>query len=120
VEGENTEHDQRPKEHRKPDGRSGNRSDADSGSKDRNRNRRTGSGGGSGGGRRGVYRYDDQMDHAICLLVTHKVPKAFPVMARSELATMPQVEVARTGSSVLLCDKQHDGPHLWPNGDEVL
>jgi len=56
----------------------------------------------------------------VAILVTHKVPKAFPVMARPELATMPQVEVARTGSSVLLCDKQHDGPHLWPNGDEVL
>ena len=120
MEGENTQHDRRPKEHRKPDVQSGNRGDAESGPKDRNRNRRSGSGGGGGGGRRGVYRFDDQMDHAICLLVTHKAPKGFPVMARPELATMPPVEVARTGTSILLCDKQHDGPHLWPNGDEVL
>jgi hypothetical protein len=120
VEGENKQQDRRPKDHRKSDGQGGNRNDPDGGSRDRNRNRRSGSGSGGGGNRKGVYRFDDQMEHAICLMVTHKAPRAFPAIGRTELATMPPVEVARTGSSILLCDKQHDGPHLWPNGDEVL
>jgi hypothetical protein len=59
------------------------------------------------------------MEHAICQLVTHEAPRAFPSNGRPELATMPPVEVARTSSSILLCDGQHEGPHLWPNGDEV-
>ena len=119
MEGENKPQDRRPKEPSKPGGHSGNRSESDGGSKDRNRNRRSGGGGGGGGSRRGVYRFDDQLEHAICLMVTHQSPKGFPVIGRNDIATMPPVEVARNGSSVLLCDRQHDGPHLWPNGDEA-
>ena len=107
MEGESQQQAIRPRESRKPDGQGG------------NRNRRSGSAGG-GVGRKGVYRFDDQMEHAICQMVTHLAPKGFPAIGRSELATIPPVEVARTSSSILLCDNQHDGTHLWPNGDEVL
>ena len=118
MEGENKQQDRRPKEYRKPESQGGSRSDPDGGSKDRNRNRRPG-GSGGGGSRKGVYRFDDQMEHAICQLVTHRAPQTFPSIGRSELATQPPIEVARTSSSILLCDNQHDGPHFWPNGDEV-
>jgi hypothetical protein len=116
VDGENKQQDRRPKEQRKPDNQGGNRNEGEGGSKDRNRNRRPG----GGGSRKGVYRFDDQMEHAVCQCVTHKTPKAFPVNGRFGLATMPPVEVARTEASILLCDMLHEGPHLWPNGDEAL
>jgi hypothetical protein len=121
MEGENKQQDRdrRPAEHRRPEGQGAPRSESESGSKDRNRNRRSSSGSGGGSSRKGVYRFDDQMEHAICQFVTHASPQGFPAIARSGLATMPPVEVARTGSSVLMCDNQHNGPHLWPNGDEV-
>jgi hypothetical protein len=59
------------------------------------------------------------MEHAVCQLVIHRAPKGFPANNRSELATMPPVEVARTETMILLCDRCHEGPHIWPNGDEV-
>ncbi len=115
MEGENQQPAQRPKEQRPAEGQGGNRGESEGGSKDRNRNRRSG----GGSNRKELYRFDDQMEHAICLFITHRFPRAFPVIGRTELATMPPVEVARTGSSILFCDQQHDGPHLWPNGDET-
>ncbi len=115
MEGDNMQPDQRPKEHRPAEEQAGNLGESESGSKDRPRNRRSS----GGGGRKDAYRFDDQVEHAICLFVTHRVPRAFPVIGRPEIATMPPVEVARTGSSILLCNKQHEGPHLWPNGDEA-
>lgn len=115
VEGEDKQHERRPKDQRNPEEKGGHRSGSETGSRDRNRGRRSG----GGGGRKGAYRFDDQMEHAICQLVTHQSPKGFPAISRTDLATMPPTEVARTGSSILLCDGQHEGPHLWPNGDEV-
>lgn len=113
VEDENNQQERRPRELRKPESHGGNRSESQSGAKERNRNRR------SGGGKKGAYRFDDQMEHAMCQLVTHRSPRGFPATARNDLATMPPVEVARTESSILLCDRQHPGTHFWPNGDEV-
>lgn len=115
MEGEDKQRDRRPKDQRVPDERGGHRGGSEGDSRERNRGRRPG----SGGARKGAYRFDDQMEHAMCQLVTHQSPEGFPVIARTDLATMPPIEVARTGSSVLLCDGQHEGPHLWPNGDEV-
>lgn len=115
MEGENQQPAQRTKERRPANEQGGKRGEPESGSKDRNRNRRSG----GGSNRKEPYRFDDHMEHVICLLVTHHLPQAFPVISRTELATMPPVEVARTGSSILLCDHQHEGPHLWPNGDEA-
>jgi hypothetical protein len=109
VNGEPKPQQPRPKDNRPSDRHGSGRPDSEG----RNRNRR------SSGARKGVYRFDDQLEHAICQLVTHLTPKGFPVLNRAELATMPPVEVARTETKVLLCDRRHEGPHLWPNGDEV-
>lgn len=114
VTGDEQQDEQRPREQRQ----SAPRDDAEGGSDKRNRNRRSGSGGG-GGGRRGAYRFDDLMEHDICQLVTHRPPPGFPVIGRPELATMPPREVTRTETRILFCDHLHEGPHIWPNGDEV-
>ncbi|HET9660083.1 MAG TPA: hypothetical protein VFP05_07100 [Thermomicrobiales bacterium] len=110
--GERAPQEHRPQEHRQHDRQSGGRGNSDGGSANRNRNRRPG-----GGSRRGAYRFNDQLEHDICQLVTHRAPQSFPAIARTDLATMPPVEVARTETRVLLCDGMHDGPHVWPNGD---
>lgn len=101
-----------PRENKSPERSSAGRTDAESGSQ-RKGNRRP------GGGRKGAYHFDDQMERAICQLVTHTAPQAFPAISRSGLATNPPVEVARSETVILFCDGVHDGPHLWPNGDQV-
>jgi len=116
VSGDHAQQDHRPREHRQHERPSGNRSDSDGGSNNRNRGRRSG----SGGPRKNIYRFDDQLEHDICQLVTHRAPRGFPVFGRTELATMPPVEVARTETRILLCDGLHQGAHLWPNGDETI
>jgi hypothetical protein len=118
VSGENTQHSQQPREQRQSQQSGGPKHDNEGGNQQRNRNRRSGSGGG-GGGRKGVYRFDDQLEHDICQLVTHSAPQGFPAVSRGELATMPPIEVARTETRILLCDGRHEGPHIWPNGDEL-
>jgi hypothetical protein len=114
VSGDHAQHEHRPREHRQHDRPSDARGDADGGSNNRNRNRRP------GGSRKGAYRFDDQLEHDICQLVTHRAPQGFPAINRAELATRPQVEVARTPTRILFCDGMHEGPHIWPNGDETV
>jgi hypothetical protein len=116
VSGDHAHQDHRPREHRQHERQPGNRSDSESGSNNRYRGRRSG----SGGPRKSIYRFDDQIEHDICQLVTHRAPRGFPVIGRTELATMPPVEVARTETRILLCDGLHEGPHMWPNGDETV
>lgn len=116
MSGEQTQNEHRPRDHRPHDRQTGNKADSDATANNRNRNRRSG---GGGGGRKSVYRFEDQLEHDICQLVTHQAPQAFPAIGRTELATMPPVEVARTESRILLCDRTHTGPHIWPNGDET-
>ncbi|MEZ4665629.1 MAG: hypothetical protein R2835_03095 [Thermomicrobiales bacterium] len=116
MDGEERQHGKHPssRDKDKNERKGGPRSDSDGGSRERNRGRRSG-----GGGRRGVYAFDDQMEHALCQQMTHQAPKGFPAVGRSDLATMPPVEIDRTETSILFCDQQHGGPHFWPNGDEV-
>lgn len=115
VSGDHANQDRRPREHRQHDRQSGNKGDSDGGSNNRNRNRRPG----GGSGKKGIYRFEDQLEHDICQLVTHKAPKGFPVFNRSDLAILPLAEVARTERRILLCNGLHEGPHIWPNGDET-
>ncbi len=116
VSGEQAQNEHRPREHRQHDRHPGGKSESDGGSSNRNRNRRSG----SGGGKKGAYRFEDQLEHNICQLVTHQSPKGFPAFSRSELAVLPLAEVARTETRILFCNGLHDGPHLWPNGDETV
>lgn len=120
MEGEAHPQDRRSHDRDKNERKGGGRDDSDGGPKDRRSHRRSGNSGGGGGGRRGAYKFDDQMEHAMCQSMTHLSPQSFPVTARPDVATMPAREIARTETSILLCDGQHLGPHLWPNGDEAL
>lgn len=115
MSGEQPQQEHRSREHRPHDRHAANKGDSDGGSGNRNRGRRPG-----GGNRKGAYRFDDRLEHDICQLVTHRAPQGFPAINRAELATMPPVEVARTESRILFCDGSHDGPHIWPNGDETI
>jgi hypothetical protein len=116
VSGEQTHQEHRSQDHRHHDRQPGGKGESDGGSNNRNRNRRSG----SGTSKKGIYRFEDQLEHDICQLVTHQSPKGFPVISRSELAILPLVEVARSESKILLCNGLHEGPHIWPNGDETV
>jgi hypothetical protein len=63
--------------------------------------------------------YGDGIERAICLGVRGIPPRSFPVQHRTGLAVKPFQRIAQTDSSVLLCDSEHEGPHVWPNGDIV-
>lgn len=51
----------------------------------------------------------------------HRVhlPDRYPVQPRPEMAAHPPLVVAMRHGETLLCNCEHDGPHLWPDGDEV-
>ena len=66
---------------------------------------------------RAMVGYGDGIERAYCLGVQSHPPRSFPVQHRSGLAVLARVTVATTESAILLCDGQHDGPHIWPNGD---
>ena len=61
--------------------------------------------------------YGDGIERAICLGVPSRPPRSFPVQHRTGLAVRALATVARSDNAVLLCDGQHEGPHVWPNGD---
>ena len=42
------------------------------------------------------------------------------VQVRTGVATMVAATVARREDAVLQCDLQHDGPHVWPDGEVVV
>lgn len=63
--------------------------------------------------------YGDGIERAVCLGVPSCPPRSYPIQHRSGLAFKPLTEVDRTASAILLCDGQHEGPHIWPNGDFV-
>jgi len=68
---------------------------------------------------RSMSGYGDGIERAMCLSVPSLPPPFFPVQHRTGLAVRALATVARTDSAALLCDRQHDGPHIWPNGDVV-
>ena len=50
----------------------------------------------------------------------HRVPivERYPVQPRPDLPIRrPHIVATRPGEE-LLCNGEHGGPHLWPNGDE--
>lgn len=54
-----------------------------------------------------------------CLFHRVRLPDRYPVQPRPEMAAIEPVVVAARGDERLLCNGHHDGPHLWPDGDEV-
>ena len=54
-----------------------------------------------------------------CRLHRSALPAQFPAQPRPDMALFrPQVVATRPGEE-LLCNGQHSGPHLWPDGDEA-
>ena len=113
MEGETNAAGPQSRGSRPPAGSGGERGGREGGGSKTHRNRR------QGGVKRSAYRFEDQLEHAICQLVKHWSPRGFPATSRPELATSPPVVVARTETAVLLCDGLHEGPHFWPNGDQL-
>jgi hypothetical protein len=68
---------------------------------------------------RAIAGYGDGIERSMCIGVPSRPPRAFPVQHRTGLAVKSPVQVDRTDTAVLLCDGQHEGPHIWPNGDVV-
>jgi hypothetical protein len=74
---------------------------------------------GGGGERRSSSGYGDGVERATCIFYRHTFPPEFPVYHRPGLATSRPTEVDRRLDAVLLCDQNHDGECLWPDGDSI-
>ena len=53
-----------------------------------------------------------------CRLHRVALPTRYPVQPRPDLTTRRPLVVATRPGEELLCGCEHDGPHLWPDGDE--
>jgi hypothetical protein len=75
-----------------------------------------------GGGSRGrhLYTFADGLEHCYCRNATRVPPETFPVTGRTGVATPAMVELTRSDRVVLLCDLLHEGPHMWPDGDQFV
>jgi hypothetical protein len=75
-----------------------------------------------GGGSRGkhLYTFADGLEHCYCRNAMRVPPETFPVTGRTGVATPAMVELARNDKVVLLCDLLHEGPHMWPDGEQFV
>lgn len=64
--------------------------------------------------------YGDGIERATCIFYRHTLPPEFPVHHRPGLTTRRPIEVDRRPDSVLLCDQNHEGECLWPDGESIL
>lgn len=64
--------------------------------------------------------FGDGIERAICARFVHVLPPAFPVQNRPGIATSRPTEVARRVNDVLLCDRNHEGDCVWPDGSSSL
>ena len=71
-----------------------------------------------GGRSRSAYTFPDDLERSFCRNATRVPPKSFPVAGREGAARPAMIELTRTASRVLFCDLLHDGPHMWPDGEE--
>lgn len=63
--------------------------------------------------------FADGIERAFCTEMSSLLPVEFPVNHRTGLAVINPIAVARAQGRILLCDCQHRGFHIWPNGDVV-
>jgi hypothetical protein len=64
--------------------------------------------------------FGDGLDHAYCVNYRHRLPREFPPQDRPGLATVKPSQVAGRPDAVLLCDRQHAGPCVWPDGEQAV
>lgn len=61
--------------------------------------------------------WGDGIERCVCTAFFSRIPPSYPVQHRTGIATMAPVIVDRAADRVLLCDGQHEGPHVWPDGE---
>lgn len=61
----------------------------------------------------------EKLAERMCQRLSPPPPETFPVVHRTDTATLKRVEVARRNGEVLLCDGCHTGVHAWPTGEAV-
>jgi|GEM_PF-3078160 len=66
-----------------------------------------------------MWVFADGIERAFCTEMPSLLPVEFPVNHRTGMAVINPVAVARAHGRILLCDCQHRGNHIWPNGDVV-
>lgn len=71
-----------------------------------------------GGKGRSAYTFPDDLERCFCRNAYRVPPLSFPVTRREGAARPAMTELVRTETQVLFCDLLHEGPHVWPNGDE--
>jgi hypothetical protein len=71
---------------------------------------------GGSGERRSDTGFADGIERALCVACHHVLPETFPVQGRSGAAVIRPFVVARRPDAVLLCDGEHPGAHMWPDG----
>ena len=59
------------------------------------------------------------IERGYCRLHRAALPTRYPVQPRPDLAIRRPLVVATRPGEELLCNCEHSGPHLWPNGDEA-
>jgi hypothetical protein len=60
-----------------------------------------------------------QIQRGYCRLHRAALPSRFPVQPRPDMVTRRPAVVATRAGEELLCNGEHCGPHLWPDGDEA-
>lgn len=73
-----------------------------------------------GGRGRSAYAFPDELERCFCRNATRVPPQSFPVAAREGVAKPAMCELVRTDTRVLFCDLLHEGPHMWPDGEEFV
>ena len=58
------------------------------------------------------------VERGYCRLHHVAVVTRYPVQPRPDLAIRRPIVVATRPGEELLCNCEHSGPHLWPDGDE--
>lgn len=61
--------------------------------------------------------WGDGLERCICAATLVRPPRTYPVQHRTGVATIAPAIVERAPSRILLCDGQHEGPHIWPDNE---
>jgi hypothetical protein len=59
------------------------------------------------------------IERGYCRLHRVTVVTRYPVQPRPDMAVRRPIVVATRPGEELLCNCEHSGPHLWPDGDEA-
>ena len=60
------------------------------------------------------------IERAYCLFHQHPFPERYPAQQRPDLVLHRPPIVAERPGQLLLCACEHDGDHMWPDGDAVM